>query len=108
MSEQKDMAVSLLLVHHFCGDFGILKEGLLIPLPKNLMLVFVRLFKIKIGWASLMDDLLDVFAIFSYYVRRHHCKNCISVPTLAGIVFTIEVMNDHTRVESIMDGIGSG
>ncbi len=46
MSNWKDMAVSLLLVHHFCGDFRILQKGLLIPLPKNLMLVFVPLFKI--------------------------------------------------------------
>ncbi len=79
----------------------------MIPLPKNLMLVFVHLFKIKIGWASLIDNLLDVFAIFSYYVRRHRCKNCISIPTLAGI-FAIEVTNDHTCVESIMDGTSSG
>jgi hypothetical protein len=46
-----------------------LEEGMLIPFMENRMLVFVILFKIKMGWATLVDDTFDVLAVFIFDVR---------------------------------------
>ncbi len=42
---------------------------MLIPFTKNCLLVVVILFKIKIGWATLVDDAFDVVAVFIFDVR---------------------------------------
>jgi hypothetical protein len=55
----------LLLIHCFCGNFGMLKESLLIPLLENIIIIFIVLFKIKVGWALLINYSLDVLAILA-------------------------------------------
>jgi hypothetical protein len=47
--EGENMTVLLFLVHRLCGNFGMLKESLLIPFLENIVLILIVLFKIEVG-----------------------------------------------------------
>ncbi len=78
------MTVLLFLVHRLCGNFGMLKESLLIPFLKNIVLILV-LFKIVVGWAPLINYLFDVFAILAVNVRGDLLKDGISISTFPNV-----------------------
>ncbi len=79
------MTVLLFLVHRLCGNFGMLKKGALIPFLENVVLIFVVLFKIKVGWASLVNYLLDVFAILVTNVGADFQKYSVGVSTFSNV-----------------------
>ncbi len=79
-----------------------LKESLLIPLLENIMFIFVVLFEIKMGWAPLINYLLDVFAILAANVGGDLQKDGIGILTFPN-VFTFKVADYHSNVESVMD-----
>jgi hypothetical protein len=101
------VAVLLLFIHCFCCEFGVLQEGLLISPAKNLMFIFDGPFEIKVGRASLIDDLPDMFTIFFFNTWRHYREDFINIPALTGI-FTPDVTNDHACVKPLVDGTDSG
>ena len=83
--EGENVTVLLFLVHHLCGNFGMLKESLLIPFSENIVLIFVVLFEIKVGWAPLINYLLDVFAILATNVGRDLQKDSIGISTFPNV-----------------------
>ncbi len=83
------------------------KEGLLITLTKNRMLVIVILFKIKMRWAALIDYAFYMLAVDFTDVRRNCCEYFVCIPTLSNI-FSLEVVDDHAGVESVVDGTSGG
>ena len=91
------MAIPLFLIHCFCGDFGMFEEGLLIAFAKNGMLIFIIFFEIKMRWAALIDDVLDVLAVYLADVGRHCCKYSFCIPALSDIL-SLEISNDHACV----------
>ncbi len=84
-SEGENVTVLLFLVHCLCSNFRMLKESLLIPLLENIMFIFVVLFKIEVGWAPLINYLLDVFAILAANVGGDLQKNGIGISTFPNI-----------------------
>jgi hypothetical protein len=83
------------------------KEGLLITLMKNRMLVIVILFKIKMRWAALIDYAFYMLAVDLTDVRRNCHKYFVCIPTLSS-VFSLEVADNHASVESVVDGTSGG
>ncbi len=79
------MTVLLFLVHRLCGNFGMLKKSVLIPFLENVVLIFIVLFKIKVGWASLVNYLLDVFAILVTNVGGDFQKYSVGVLTFSNV-----------------------
>ncbi len=75
--EGEIVTVLLFLVHHLCGNFGMLKE--------RIVLIFVVLFEIKVGWAPLINYLFDVFPILAVNVGGDLQKDGISVSTFPNI-----------------------
>ncbi len=83
--EGENVTVLLFLVHRLCGNFGMLKESLLIPFLENIVLIFIVLFKIKVGWAPLINYSFDVFAILAVNVGGDLQKDGISVSTFPNV-----------------------
>ncbi len=79
------MTVLLFLVHRLCGNFGMLKKGVLIPFLENVVLIFVVLFKIEVGWASLVNYSLDVFAILVTNVGADFRKYSVGLSTFSNV-----------------------
>ncbi len=79
------MTILLFLIHRLCGNFGMLKESLLIPLLENIIFIFVVLFKIEVGWAPLVNYLLDVFAILAANVGGDLQKDGIGILTFPNL-----------------------
>ncbi len=96
------MTFLLILIHCLCGNFGMLEESLLIPFLENIMFIFVVLFKIEVGWAPLINYLLDVFAILATNVGGDLQKDSIGISFFPK-VFAFKVVDYHSDVESIMD-----
>ena len=65
------MTIFLFFIHRFCSDFRKLKNGLLVPFPKDHVFVIIILFKIDVGRAALIDDPFNVLAIDLVDVRQH-------------------------------------
>ncbi len=79
------MTVLLFLIHCLCGNFGMLEESLLILFLENIVFIFVVLFEIKVGWAPLINYLLDVFAILTTNVGGDLQKDGISISTFPNV-----------------------
>ncbi len=83
------------------------EEGLLVPFTKNCMLVIVILFKIKMRWAALIDDVFDVLEVDLADVRRHCREDLVCIPVLTKVL-SLDVADDHAGVESVVDGTSGG
>jgi hypothetical protein len=83
--EGEKVTVLLFLVHCLCGNFRMLKESLLIPLSENIMFIFVVLFKIEVGWAPLINYLLDVFVILAANVGGDLQRDGIGILTFPNV-----------------------
>jgi hypothetical protein len=83
--EGENVTVLLFLIHCLCGNFGMLKESLLIPFLENIVFIFVVFFEIKVGWAPLINYLLDVFAILATNVGRDLQKDSIGISTFPNV-----------------------
>ncbi len=100
--EGENATVLLFLIHHFCGNFGMLKESLPIPLLENIMFIFVVLFEIEMGWAPLINYSLDVFAILAANVGVDLQKDGIGISTFPN-VFAFKEADYNSDIESVMD-----
>jgi hypothetical protein len=67
--EREDVAILLFFIHYFCSHLGMMVESVLIPFLKSQILVLAFFLKIKVGWAALIDDALDVITVFFRDVR---------------------------------------
>ncbi len=101
--ERQNVAVFLFPVHCFCGDFGMQEDSMLVSFPKSKMLVLIFFLKMKMRRASLVDNALDMLAVFLVHVRRDLGKDCSRISCFAHI-FSHEKTYYHGRVESIVDG----
>ncbi len=59
---------------------------MLVPFPKSKMLVFIFFLKIKMGWASLVDNALDMLAVFLVDVRRNLGKDRSRISCFAHVL----------------------
>ncbi len=79
---------------------------MLVAFPKSQMLVLVCFLEIKMRWASLVDDALDVLAVFFIDVRRDLSKDSGNISRFA-YVLSHEKTYYHARVKSVVDGTSS-
>ncbi len=107
MLERQNVAVLLFLIHRFCSDFGMQEESMLVPFPKSKMLVFIFFLKIKMGWASLVNNALDMLAVFLVDVRRNFGKDCGRISCFAHVL-SHEKTYHHAWVESVVDDTSGG
>ena len=84
--EKQNVAVLLFLIHCFCGDFRMQEESMLVPFPKSKMLVFIFFLKMKMGRASLVNNALDMLAVFLVDVRRDLGKDFGRISCFAHIL----------------------
>ena len=71
------------------------------------MLVLVIFFEIELSRAALVDDPPNMLAIISVDIRRNRCKDSICITALANIL-SLNVTDDHSGVEAVVNGAGSG
>jgi hypothetical protein len=62
--EREDVTIFLFFIHGLCGHLGMLVKSMLITLAKRQVFILTFFFKIKVGWTALVDDALDVIAVF--------------------------------------------
>ena len=79
---------------------------MLVPFLKSQVLVLIFFLKIKIRWASLVDDALDVLAVFFIDVRRDLSKDSGNISCFA-YALSHEKTYYHARVKSVVDGTSS-
>ncbi len=81
-------------------------EGVLVPFLENHVFIVIFLLKVKMRWASLFDDSLDMVAIFFIKKRGDLCKDGSNISHLAN-VFSFKKTNYHAWVQTIVDCAGS-
>jgi hypothetical protein len=62
--EREDVTIFFFFIHSLCGHLGMLVESMLITLTEHQILIFTFFFKVEVGWAALVDDALDMIAVF--------------------------------------------
>ncbi len=62
--EREDMTIFFFFIHSLCGHLRMLVESMLITLTQRQILIFTFFFKVEVGWAALVDDVLDMIAVF--------------------------------------------
>ncbi len=80
---------------------------MLVPFPKSKMLVFIFFLKMKMGWASLVDNALDMLAVFLVDVRRDLGKDRGKISCFAQVLSHKKTYY-HAWVESVVDGTSGG
>ncbi len=80
---------------------------MLVPFPKSNVLVLIFFLKMKMRRASLVDNVLDMLAVFLVNVRRDLGKDRGRISCFAHI-FSHEKTYYHARVESVVDGTSGG
>ncbi len=60
---REDMTIFFFIIHGLCGHLGMLVESVLITLTKHQILIITLFFKVKVGWAALVDDVLNMIAV---------------------------------------------
>ena len=68
--EREDVTIFLFFIHSLCGHLGMLVKRMLVTLAKRQMFILTFFFKVKVGRAALVDDALDMIAVFFCNVGR--------------------------------------
>ncbi len=97
------MTVLFLLIHCLHGDFWKLQESQLISFLKDHVFVIVLFFEIKVKWAALINDPLNMLAVNLIDVWQHLFKNSICVPGFTNVL-TLKVLDDHANIKAVVDG----
>ncbi len=61
--EREDVTIIFFFIHSLCGHLGMLVESVLISFTKCQILILTFFLKVKIGWAALIDDSLDMITV---------------------------------------------
>ena len=62
--EREDVTIFFFFIHCFCGHLGMLVKRMLITLAKCQVFILTFFFKVEVGRAALVDDALDMIAVF--------------------------------------------
>jgi hypothetical protein len=73
--ERQDVAIFFFLIHCFCGNLWMHTEGVLVPFLENHVFIVIFLLKVKMRWAFLFNDSLDMVAIFFVKKRGDLCRD---------------------------------
>jgi hypothetical protein len=83
------------------------EESMLVPFQKSKMLVFIFFLEMKMGRSPLVDNVLEMPAVFLVDVRRDLCEDRDRISCFTHILSHKKTYY-YAWVESVVDGTSSG